>query len=150
MAVTIDLPGEDSTLAFNYRDDQVGLARSQRPVWVLEEGYPKLAGTVGRGGTGTASKRTFNFGEVEAGDTAKMIWRVVAVKPGPHVSYTVSAGLSGEANALDASGETPEGVLPSVISAKPIVTKIDDNGKIVPLSQQERLHLEQQEAEATP
>ena len=71
MAVTINLPGEGSTLAFDYRDDQVGLARPQRPVWVLEEGYPKLAGTVGRGGAGTANKRTFNFGEVKAGDSRR-------------------------------------------------------------------------------
>ena len=151
MAVTINLPGEDSTLAFAYRDDQVGLAQPQRPVWVLEEGYPKLAGTVGRGGTGTANKRTFNFGEVEAGDTAEMVWRVTAVKPGAHkLSYEVYAGLSGESNALDAAGEPPTGVLPSFISAKPVLTKIDENGKVVPLSQQERLHLEYQEEEAAP
>ena len=151
MAVTINLPGEDSTLAFAYRDQQEGLAQPQRPVWVLEEGYPKLAGTVGRGGAGTSNRRTFNFGAVKAGDTAEMVWRVVAVKPGAHrLTYQVSAGLGGGSKALDASGETAEGVLPSVISARPIVTKIDENGKVVPLSQQERLHLEQQEAESTP
>ena len=151
MSVTINLPGEGSTLAFAYRDDQVGLAQPQRPVWVLEEGYPKLAGTVGRGGAGTANKRTFNFGEVKAGDTANMIWRVVAVKPGEHVvSYQVNAGLSGEANAEDEAGDPVDGLLPSVISSKPILTKIDDNGKVVPLSQQEKLSLKVQEAEAAP
>ncbi len=151
MNVTIDLPGEGSTLAFNYRDEQVGLARSQRPVWVLEEGYPKLAGTIGRGGAATASKRTFNFGEVEAGDTAEMIWRVTAVKPGEHrVSYQVNAGLSGEANALDASGEPAEGVLPAFISAKPILTRINQKGKVVPLTQQEQLRLEAQNNSEVP
>ncbi|MBK5232656.1 MAG: hypothetical protein JJE13_06710 [Thermoleophilia bacterium] len=151
MSVTINLPGEGSTLAFAYHDDQVGLAQSQRPVWVLEEGYPKLAGTIGRGGAATSNRRTFNFGEVEAGDTAEMIWRVVAVKPGEHrISYQVNAGLSGEAHALDASGEPAEGVLPSFISAKPILTKIDDKGKVVPLTQQEQLHLEAQEKAAVP
>ncbi|MGK2931689.1 MAG: hypothetical protein ACSLFD_02770 [Solirubrobacterales bacterium] len=151
MSVTIDLPGEGSTLAFNYRDQQAGLARTQRPIWVLEEGYPKLAGTIGRGGTATANPRTFNFGAVEAGDTAKMIWKVVAVEPGAHrLSYRVSAGLSNDTKALDAAGEAPEGSLPSFISAKPILTKIDENGKVVPLSPQERLHLKFQEEEATP
>jgi len=149
MAVTINLPGEGSTLAFAYRDDQVGLAQPQRPVWVLEEGYPKLAGTIGRGGAGTSDRRTFNFGEVEAGDTAEMIWRVVAVKPGSRkLSYQVNAGLGGDSQALDAAGEQATGVLPTNISAKPVLTKIDENGKVVPLTQQERLHLESQELKA--
>ncbi len=151
MSVTIDLPGEASTLAFAYRDDQLGLAQPQRPVWVLEEGYPKLAGTVGRGGAATANRRTFNFGEVEAGDTAAMIWRVTAVKPGRHrISYQLNAGLSGEAKALDESGEPAGGTLPAFISSQPILTRIDENGKVVPLSQQERLHLKFQQEEATP
>jgi hypothetical protein len=58
MSVTVNLPEEGSTLAFAYRDPQPGLASPQRPVWVLEEGYPKLAGTVGRGGAATANRRT--------------------------------------------------------------------------------------------
>jgi len=48
--VSLDLPGRDSTLAFAYRSEQEGVASPQRPVWVVEEGYPKLAGTEGRGG----------------------------------------------------------------------------------------------------
>ena len=52
LALTVRLVGEDSTLPFAYRDEQTGLASPQRPVWVMEEGYPKLAGTVGQGGTG--------------------------------------------------------------------------------------------------
>ncbi|MBK8294512.1 MAG: hypothetical protein IPK93_06955 [Solirubrobacterales bacterium] len=149
MAVTINLPGEGSTLAFAYHDDQVGVAQPQRPVWVLEEGYPKLAGTIGRGGAGTSNRRTFNFGAVEAGDTARMIWRVVAVKPGARrLTYRVNAGLGGNAEALDASGEPATGVLPTFISARPVLTKIDENGKVVPLTQQERLHLESQELKA--
>lgn len=151
MSVTINLPGEGSTLAFAYRDDQVGLAQPQRPVWVLEEGYPKLADTIGRGGAGTDNRRTFNFGEVKAGDIADMFWRVVAVKPGRHlISYQVNAGLSGAALAVDEAGDPVEGVLPSEISAKPILSKIDDKGKVVPLTQQEDLSLKAQQAEATP
>lgn len=149
--VTINLPGEGSTLAFAYRDQQTGLAVSQRPVWVLEDGYPKLAGEAGRGGAGTSARRTFSFGEVEPGDVAEMVWKVVAVEPGRHlVSYRINAGLSGEANALDASGEPAEGVLPAKISDRAIVTKIDDDGKVVPLTQQERLRLKQQELESVP
>ena len=62
----------------------------------------------------------------------------------------MNAGLSGEANAEDEAGDPVDGLLPSVISSKPILTKIDDNGKVVPLSQQEKLSLKVQEAEAAP
>jgi hypothetical protein len=149
MSVTLDVPGKGSTLAFAYRDRQQGLAQPQRPIWVLEEGWPKLADTVGRGGTATANRRTFNFGEVEPGDTANMVWKVTAVKPGAHLlSYQVAAGLGGDSNAVDASGETPKGVLPARISDVPIMTKIDKKGNIVPLSQQERESLELQESDS--
>ncbi|MGK2955897.1 MAG: hypothetical protein ACSLFI_09545 [Solirubrobacterales bacterium] len=149
MSVTLAIPGKGSTLAFAYRDRQVGLAQPQRPIWVLEEGWPKLAGTVGRGGAATTNRRTFNFGEVGPGDTADMIWRVTAVKPGAHrIAYQIAAGLSGNSPAVDASGETPEGVLPVVISDKPIPTKIDEQGNIVPLSQQEQEALEMQESDS--
>ncbi len=144
---SISLPGMGSTLAFAYRDPQKGLAMPQRPVWVMEEGYPKLAGTVGRGGAGNANRRTFNFGELPAGETADMIWRVTAVRPGDYrLAFRVAAGLSGEAVAVDAAGDDPVGVLPARISARPILTKINENGKVVPLSPSEQMTLKAQEA----
>jgi hypothetical protein len=149
MTASLSLPGLGSTLAFAYQDKQEGLAYSQRPVWVLEEGYPKLAGTVGRGGTGSANRRTFNFGALPAGETADMIWRVTAVRPGKYeVAFRLAAGLSGEANAVDAAGDTPTGLLPARISARAIPTKIDENGEVVPLSPSEQLRLKMQEADS--
>lgn len=146
LTTSISLPGLGSTLAFAYRDPQEGLAMAQRPVWVLEEGYPKLAGTVGRGGAGNANRRTFNFGELPPGETADMIWRVTAVRPGDYeVAFRVAAGVSGEATAVDAAGDDPTGVLPVSVNARPVLTKIDENGKVVPLSASERFRLKQQE-----
>lgn len=149
LVTSISLPGMGSTLAFAYRDPQEGLAQPQRPVWVMEEGYPKLAGTVGRGGAGNANRRTFNFGALPAGETADMIWRVTAVRPGDYrVGFRVEAGLSGEADAVDAAGDAPTGLLPAEISARPIPTKVDENGKVVPLSPSEQIQLKMQEEDS--
>lgn len=146
LTTSISLPGLGSTLAFAYRDPQEGLSNAQRPVWVLEEGYPKLAGTVGRGGAGNANRRTFNFGELPAGETADMIWRVTAVRPGDYeVAFRIAAGVSGEATAVDAAGDDPTGVLPASINARPVLTRVDENGKVVPLSPSERFRLKEQE-----
>jgi hypothetical protein len=149
ITTSISLPGMGSTLAFAYRDPQEGLAMPQRPVWVMEEGYPKLAGTEGRGGAADANRRTFNFGELPPGETADIIWRVTAVRPGSYeVAYRIAAGVSGEANAVDADGEDPTGVLPVRVNSRPVVTKIDENGKVVPLSPSERFRLKMQERDS--
>ncbi|MBK5110237.1 MAG: hypothetical protein JJE10_02590 [Thermoleophilia bacterium] len=149
MSTVIGLPGRGSTLAFAYADPQPGLAYDQRPVWVLEEGYPRRAGRVTprvNGGTGTSSERTFNFGRVEPGETAGMVWRVTAVRPGAYeVSYEISAGLGGDAVAVDNSGEQPAGLLPARITDLARLTQVNEKGQVVPLSPAEQLSLKQQE-----
>jgi hypothetical protein len=142
---TIDLPGLDSTLAFAYRVE--GVAQGQRPVWVLEEGYPKLAGTIGRGGTATSNRRTFNFGELPPGETAEMVWRVTAVEDGQYrLRWQMSAGLGLDTSAVDASGNQPTGVLPVTISSKARLTEVDENGNVVPLDPAQQRAVELQEA----
>ncbi|MGA7397236.1 MAG: hypothetical protein WBW62_07290 [Solirubrobacterales bacterium] len=149
IASTISLPDLGSTLAFAYRDPQKGLAQPQRPVWVLEEGFPKLAGTVGRGGAATSNRLTFAFGELPPGEVANMVWRVTAVRPGIYgLEYQLAAGLSGEANAVDAAGDTPVGLLPARISDRPILTQVDDKGNVVPLDKSERIRLKIQESQS--
>lgn len=144
---TINLPGLGSTLAFAYRDRQEGLAQPQRPVWVLEEGYPKLAGTVGRGGAATANRRTFNFGELDPGDTANMVWRVTALKPGSYrLGWRVSAGLGTGTTAELPDGTQPRGVLPVRIGNRARLTRVDENGEVVPLSPSEQRKVEQEAA----
>jgi hypothetical protein len=144
---TIDLPGQTSTLAFAYRTEQEGVAQPQRPVWVLEEGYPKLAGTVGRGGTATSNRRTFNFGELPPGEVAEMVWRLTAVEPGDfRIRWQMSAGLGLDTSAVDAQGRQPTGILPVSISSKARLTEIDENGNVVPLDPAQQRALELQEA----
>lgn len=150
MTVSIDLPGRDSTLAFAYRNRQPGIAQGQRPVWVVEEGYPKLAGTVGRGGANTSNRRTFNFGEVEPGETAEMVWRLVAVKPGSYrLQWKMAAGVAPGETAVDRNGETPEGLVGVEINNRPRLTRIDASGRVVPLTpaQQRQLELEEEDSD---
>ena len=145
--VSIALPGRDSTLAFAYRNPQPGIAAAQRPAWVLEEGYPKLVGTAGRGGAQTSSRRTFQFGTVAPGRTARTVWRVTAVQPGDFdVSWRVEAGLGQGVNAVDRSGETPSGLFEVKIGNRPRLTEIDEQGRIVPISPDEQRRLEMEEA----
>jgi hypothetical protein len=147
MVATIDLPGRNSILAFAARDPQPELAQAQRPIWVMESGFPKLAGTIGRGGAATANRRTFNFGELPPGETATMIWRVTAVEPGNYrLSYELSAGLGLDTRAVDASGGIPGGILPVRITDRAVLTKVDEQGNVVPLTPQEQLQLKLKEA----
>lgn len=148
--VSVSLPGRDSTLAFAYRSEQPGLASSQRPAWVLEEGYPKLVGTTGRGGAQTSSRRTFQFGTLAPGETARTVWRVTAVQPGDFgLEWRIEAGLGLGVNAVDRSGETPTGLFEVKIGNRPRLTEIDDQGRIVPISpdEQRRLEIEEESSE---
>lgn len=143
--VVIDLPGLDSTLPFAYADQQEGLAMNQRPVWVLEEGWPKLADTTGRGGTTTASRMTFEFGELDAGDTANMVWRLTAVRPGNYLlRYQIGAGLGTDIRAVDANGNQPEGQLRARIDGVARLTEINEKGQVVTVSPSEQARVDSQ------
>ncbi|MCB0863143.1 MAG: hypothetical protein KDB66_08020 [Solirubrobacterales bacterium] len=145
----INLPGEGSTLAFAYGDKQPGLAMNQRPVWVVEEGWPKLAGTAGRGGATTPDRRTFDFGKLKPDATAIMVWRVVAVRPGSYkVEYQISAGLGPDTRAVDNSGHVPTGILPVRISDFARLTKVNDKGQVVPVSRAEQARVKAQQESA--
>jgi len=147
----IDLPGMGSTLAFAYGDKQAGLAMNQRPVWVLEEGWPKLAGTTGRGGTTTADRLTFDFGKLRPGAVADMVWRLVAVRPGNYrLRYRISAGLGPDTTAVDAGGRTPTGLLPARISALARLTEVNEKGQVVPVSPTEQARVKAQQESAEP
>ncbi len=145
----INLPGMGSTLAFAYGDKQKGLAMNQRPVWVVEEGWPKLAGTTGRGGATTADTRTFDFGALKPGATADMVWRLVAVRPGKYrLKYQISAGFGPDTSAVDNRGEVPSGILPVRITDFARLTEINAKGQVVPVSPAEQAHVEAQQESA--
>ena len=71
-----------------------------RPVWILEEGYPRLAGQTSSAGAEAAQTNTFSFGALAPDETREMVWS----DPGAAGDYTtvhyrIAAGLQGKAKA---------------------------------------------------
>jgi hypothetical protein len=129
--VTGEAPVDES---FSVRSQQPDVTIPGRPVWILENGFPKLAGETAPAGAQTAQTRTFSFGAVDPGDTREIVWRLTPVQPGTYtVSYTVAAGLTGKAKAVTADGSVPEGEFVVRISDVPPQTRVTDSGKVVPI-----------------
>jgi hypothetical protein len=114
--------------SFDIRLDQPDLANPNRPVWILEQGYPKLL-TPGvtlkkiakapAAGAAAAQTDTFQFGAVRSGEDRDIVWRVTPVRAGNYtVHYEVAAGLQGKAKAVTADGGPATGEFAAEISSK--------------------------------
>jgi hypothetical protein len=131
LAITISLD-RNAVRPFSIRDPQPGLADPDRPVWVLENDYPKLAGQTKSAGAETANDKTFDFGSLEPGKTVEAVWKVTPVKRGIYtLDYQVDAGLNGKAKAVTAEGRPPTGSFAVTISSIPPQTRVTDSGKVV-------------------
>jgi hypothetical protein len=130
--------------AFSVLSEQQGLAIPSRPVWILEQGYPRIAGTdagtapngelSGSGGAEAAQTNTFSFGSLDPGETRELVWQVTPVQPGTYtVHYRVAAGLQGKAIAVNDDGSVPEGEFVVRITDVPPQTRVTDSGKVVPI-----------------
>ncbi len=137
LAITVKLlgeEGENARQAFGYRDPQKNLSLPDRPVWVLDLGYPTLAGSDVLGGAGTASPRTFAFGELEPGETAEAVWRLTPVKAGSYrISYEVSPDIYGVGSITDSSGGVPEGQFAVRVLKGPERQRVTGDGRVVPI-----------------
>jgi hypothetical protein len=121
--------------SFSVRSDQPDLAIPSRPVWILEEGYPKLQGQTASAGAEAAQTDTFSFGPLPPNQTKRMVWNVTPVQAGTYtVHYRVAAGLQGKAKAVTGDGSVPEGEFVVRISSTPPQTRVDDSGNVVPIS----------------
>ena len=121
--------------SFSVRSDQPGLAIPFRPVWILEEGYPKLEGQTASAGAEAAQTDTFSFGPLRTNQTRRMVWNLTPVQPGTFtVHYRVAAGLQGKAKAVTGDGSVPEGEFVVRISDVPPQTRVDDSGNVVPIN----------------
>jgi hypothetical protein len=140
LAVTIFVDqGADGP--FSIRSDQPGLANPNRPVWILEENYPKVRkpGESDKdllkgpsAGAAVAQTNTFSFGPVAAGDSVDAVWRVTPVKGGTYtVNYEIAAGLNGKAKAVTADGGPVKGSFVVTISTKPPQATVNEQGKVV-------------------
>jgi hypothetical protein len=120
--------------SFSVLSEQADLAIPSRPVWILEQGYPKLAGQTQSAGAEAAQTDTFSFGALEPNETREILWRVTPVQPGTYtVHYRIAAGLQGKAVAITDDGSVPEGEFVVVISDVPPQTRVDDSGRVVPI-----------------
>lgn len=120
--------------SFSVRSEQPGLAIPSRPVWILEEGYPKLEGQTASAGAEAAQTDTYSFGPLPANQTKRIIWNVTPVQAGTYtVHYRVAAGLGGKAKAVTADGSVPEGEFVVRISSAPPQTRVNDSGQVVPI-----------------
>ena len=120
--------------SFSVRSEQQGLSIPFRPVWILEQGFPKLAGQTAPAGAEAAQTATFSFGPLTSNQTRAMVWNVTPVQPGTYtVHYRVAAGLQGKAKAVTADGSVPEGEFVVRISSAPPQTRVNDAGKVVPI-----------------
>lgn len=149
MAVTITTDGDsDSTEggspspandtangSFDVRLDDASLANPNRPVWILENKYPREVGTPppsGITGASRAQTNTFGFGPLAPDETREIIWRVTPVRPGTYtLAYQVEAGLDGNARAVTADGGEVKGEFVVTITDKPPKATVDDAGNVV-------------------
>ncbi len=133
LAITISTDPEADE-SFSIRSNQPGLAIPSRSVWVLEDGYPKLAGETAPAGADAAQTKTFSFGALAAGETREIVWRLTPTIPGSYtIDYRVAAGLNGKAKAQTVDGGAPEGQFVVKITDVPPQTRVDDSGKVVPI-----------------
>jgi hypothetical protein len=137
LAVTIFTAGEGSEGAdgsFSVRIDNPALANPNRPVWILENKYPRIKGEPAPEGSspGTvANTNTFAFGELPAGERMTMVWKLTPVMSGTFtVNYEVAAGLFGKAEAVTSDGTAPEGKFVVTISDKPPKARVDNAGQV--------------------
>jgi hypothetical protein len=121
--------------SFSVRSVQEGLAIPFRPVWILEEGFPKLEGQTAPAGAEAAQTDTYAFGALAPNATKRIVWNVTPLQGGTYtVHYRVAAGLEGKAKAVTADGSVPEGEFVVRISTAPPQTRVDDSGRVVPIN----------------
>jgi hypothetical protein len=144
LVVTIYTGDEKADGAFNMRSEQEGLADPNRPVWILENDYPKVIedgekpsgkelDAAGTAGAETSSVNTYSFGELEPGEEVHTVFRVTPVVGGTYtVNYEVAAGLDGKARAVTEDGDEVKGEFVATISTKPPAASVDEQGRVVP------------------
>lgn len=142
LAITIetDSPGDtesDSVAdgSFSIRVEDPSLANPSRPVWILENKYPREVGApvpTGLSGGFRAQTNTFGFGSLDPGETRDIVWRVTPVQAGTYtLHYQVAAGLDGNARAVTDDGSDVKGEFVVTITDKPAQAGVDDAGNVV-------------------
>jgi hypothetical protein len=126
--------------SFNIRLDNPNLAFPFRPVWVLEEHYPKLItprytlanlDKAPTAGAVAAQTDTFRFGALDPNESKDIAWRVTPTRAGTYtVRYEVAASLTGKAKAVTSDGSPVKGEFVVTITSKPPDTCVTGSGKV--------------------
>ena len=132
---------QTSAGSFSVPIDDPSLANPARPVWILENKYPReydakkgepTAAPAGVSGGTRAQTNTFGFGPLEPGEERQIVWRVTPVAPGTYtLDYIVEAGLDGNARAVTADGGEVKGEFVVTITDKPPQAYVDDAGNVI-------------------
>jgi hypothetical protein len=150
LAVTIWTGDEMANGSFSIQSEQPGLADPSRPVWTLENDYPKCIDSdktppcipdestladirkAGPAGAVAAQTNTYSFGSLAPGEALEGIWQLTPIQSGTYtVHYQVAAGLTGNAKAVTEDGSPVEGDFVVTISDKPPRARVDDQGNVV-------------------
>jgi hypothetical protein len=122
VAVTVETAPRirgDAAIAFGQQDRGADLASAGRPGWVLDEG-PK--------GGETAYVNTWLAGDLKAGESRELTWKLVASRAGTYtVRYRVAPGLTGRGTA--AGGQTSGQFRVRVVD-QPVPARVGEDGKV--------------------
>jgi hypothetical protein len=135
LAFTIETDDGDADGSFQTQIDDPAASNPSRPVWILENKYPRaIDDPVPKGISGglRAQTNTFGFGPLAAGEEKTIVWRLTAVEAGTYtLHYHVEAGLDGEAKAVTADGGEVKGEFVVTIDDKAPQATVNDNGQVV-------------------
>lgn len=136
LAFTIFINNGQANGSFDIRSNQRDLAVPSRPVWILENGFPRLESEdapLGNSGGTRVQTQTYGFGPLEPGTSKTAVWKLTPVESGTYtLNYVVAAGLDGKAEAVTSGGGEVKGEFVVTISDKPPKTRVNDAGKVVP------------------
>ena len=140
LAVTIYTGDHESAGSFSVRTDQPGLADPNRPVWILESGFPKVLEpgeskkqleSAPTAGADAAQTNTFAFGPLDPGDSKTMVWRLTPVEAGTYtIHYELAAGLNGNAKAVGEDNHPVSGEFVVTITDKPPKATVNGSGQV--------------------
>jgi hypothetical protein len=135
LAFTIETDDGDADGSFQTQIDDPAASNPSRPVWILENKYPRdIDAPVPKGVSGglRAQTNTFGFGPLDPGDEKTIAWRLTAVEAGTYtLHYRVEAGLDGEARAVTRDGGEVKGEFVVTIDDKAPKAKVNGQGQVV-------------------
>jgi len=135
LAFTIETDDGNADGSFQTQIDDPAASNPSRPVWILENKYPRPVGSPIPKGLSPglrAQTNTFAFGPLDPGEEETIVWKLTAVESGTYtLHYRVEAGLDGNAKAVTTDGGEVKGEFVVTISNKAPKATVNDEGQVV-------------------